>query len=356
MFYISNIYKILFFIIVLIIFSVLFRFTIKDHNDVSNVTNTKLYNVKDFGAKGDGKNDDTSSIRAAIRTAIDHEGGTVYFSEGSYLVTSTIDVPKGVSIIGEGYKNTILLRTDEKVEALLKLSGKQVVNNITLNSQIGVLPVGNDISISNTKFTCLVQGVQNAVTIYRLTVENSIFEDCGYGILSNINPSFDVKILNTHFKDIKADGIEINAASQRWLIEDCIFEDHTSKSRWAGFGVGVAMSAKDITIRDSVFNNIIGQGVHVEDKAEVSIIGSTFKNNGFNNYPGSPEADIAVLSNAIVKVKDSIFYESDNEYSDIAIYNTDKPVGGTAVISESKFYNKTISSSVTCKRCEFLAE
>lgn len=59
-------------------------------------------NVLDYGAIGDGNNDDT----AAIQAAIDYVGsltygGTVYFPCGKYVVTNTITVPAKVSLLGE---------------------------------------------------------------------------------------------------------------------------------------------------------------------------------------------------------------------------------------------------------------
>jgi len=47
--------------------------------------NDGYYNVKDFGAKGDGKQIDSRAINQAIETAVLHGGGTVYFPPGNYL-------------------------------------------------------------------------------------------------------------------------------------------------------------------------------------------------------------------------------------------------------------------------------
>jgi polygalacturonase len=44
-----------------------------------------FYNVKDFGAKGDGQTIDTQAIDAAITTASKAGGGTVFFPAGTYL-------------------------------------------------------------------------------------------------------------------------------------------------------------------------------------------------------------------------------------------------------------------------------
>lgn len=48
-------------------------------------TNGSYYNVKDFGAKGDGKNLDSKAINSAIEAASKAGGGTCYFPAGTYL-------------------------------------------------------------------------------------------------------------------------------------------------------------------------------------------------------------------------------------------------------------------------------
>ena len=44
-----------------------------------------FYNVRDFGAKGDGKMLDTDAINKSIETAAKNGGGTVFFPAGTYL-------------------------------------------------------------------------------------------------------------------------------------------------------------------------------------------------------------------------------------------------------------------------------
>ena len=44
-----------------------------------------IYNIKNFGAKGNGAVMDTKSINSAIEAAAAAGGGTVYFPAGNYL-------------------------------------------------------------------------------------------------------------------------------------------------------------------------------------------------------------------------------------------------------------------------------
>lgn len=55
-------------------------------------------NVKDFGAVGDGSTDDTAVIQLAINSA--GIGGVVYFPKGIYKISASLDLPRGVTLIG----------------------------------------------------------------------------------------------------------------------------------------------------------------------------------------------------------------------------------------------------------------
>ena len=53
--------------------------------NIVSATPSGIYNVKSFGAKGDGKNIDSKAINKAIESASAAGGGTVYFPAGTYL-------------------------------------------------------------------------------------------------------------------------------------------------------------------------------------------------------------------------------------------------------------------------------
>ncbi|MCO6510836.1 MAG: hypothetical protein J5I65_08585 [Aridibacter famidurans] len=64
-----------------------------------------FYNVRDFGAKGDGMTDDTLAIRSALAFLASRNGGVLKFPEGDYVVGATgsyrpLVIPSGVTIEG----------------------------------------------------------------------------------------------------------------------------------------------------------------------------------------------------------------------------------------------------------------
>jgi hypothetical protein len=59
-----------------------------------------FYSVLDYGAKGDGKTDDTAAFQKALDTAAQADGGVVYAPRGSYFFAGHLDVPNAVTLKG----------------------------------------------------------------------------------------------------------------------------------------------------------------------------------------------------------------------------------------------------------------
>jgi polygalacturonase len=81
------------------------KLTIDDGTSWTRAT----FNVRDFGAKGDGKTDDLAAIQAALAAAGASPGATVYFPAGHYAVSATItNVPPQVRWRGAGMGSTFI--------------------------------------------------------------------------------------------------------------------------------------------------------------------------------------------------------------------------------------------------------
>ncbi|MGQ9486759.1 MAG: glycosyl hydrolase family 28-related protein [Armatimonadota bacterium] len=67
---------------------------------ISAMAQPDMWNVRDFGAKGDGKTDDTSAFQRALGEAGKAGGGVVYAPRGNYLFKGHLVVPDGVTLKG----------------------------------------------------------------------------------------------------------------------------------------------------------------------------------------------------------------------------------------------------------------
>lgn len=81
---------------------------------VSALAKQPIYNITDFGARGDGKTNNTKAINSAIETASKNGGGTVYFPAGKFLSYTirlkshiTLHLDQGAVLIGDQEKNGV---------------------------------------------------------------------------------------------------------------------------------------------------------------------------------------------------------------------------------------------------------
>ncbi|GAA3403738.1 glycosyl hydrolase family 28-related protein [Paenibacillus hodogayensis] len=99
-------------------------------------------NVKWFGAKGDGANDDT----AAIQQAINAKEGTVFFPKGKYNITAPLVIETGDSLIGEGPEVTMIEKTTTTLASLgtRLIPGNASSDNYNVDAAIIVLAPDGD--------------------------------------------------------------------------------------------------------------------------------------------------------------------------------------------------------------------
>lgn len=69
----------------------------------------QVFNVKAYGAKGDGVTDDSASIQAAIDAANAAGGGTVLAPTGSYKILTGLTLKQNVLLVGTGMTATIIV-------------------------------------------------------------------------------------------------------------------------------------------------------------------------------------------------------------------------------------------------------
>ena len=61
---------------------------------------TSFYSVRDYGAVGDGKTDDTAAFQKALDTAAQAGGGVVYAPRGNYFFAGHLNIPNAVTLKG----------------------------------------------------------------------------------------------------------------------------------------------------------------------------------------------------------------------------------------------------------------
>ena len=108
--------------------------------------NRPVFDVRVFGAAGDGSTDDTNAVQAAVNSATSSAtGGVVYFPEGNYKVTSNIRVPangfaspsSNISLLGVHGATITILPSSTQIYGLLFGTGISPARSIQ-----GSIPAG----------------------------------------------------------------------------------------------------------------------------------------------------------------------------------------------------------------------
>lgn len=131
------------------------RLGVVEHELTTKVgKNDWVYDVRDHGAVGDGKTDDTAAIKATIAAAMgDKEKWStaiVFFPRGVYVTSETIDVP--TSIIIKGIGDFPMWKFTEEGSVLKYMGDGAALNcakTVTIDGMniTGVNSVGNSIGI-----------------------------------------------------------------------------------------------------------------------------------------------------------------------------------------------------------------
>lgn len=94
-----------------------------------------------YGATGDGTTNDRPAIQAAIDAASAAGGGIVYFPAGTYLITSTLNVPADVWLLGAGQGSAI--RVDHATNSAVTFTGlRGRMESLLVASKGGVAHTG----------------------------------------------------------------------------------------------------------------------------------------------------------------------------------------------------------------------
>lgn len=117
------------------------------------------YNVKDYGAKGDGSTNDSSSIQSAVDAATAAGGGIVFFPPGTYSVTTNIIPKSNVTFLGCGSASVLTTPT---------LNG-YIINWSQSSGTV------NDIIIDSLKFSGPVNQTVSVPTVGRTTSGNGTY-------------------------------------------------------------------------------------------------------------------------------------------------------------------------------------
>lgn len=253
--------------------------------------NLGFYNVKDFGAVGDGKTDDTIAIQSALAFIGTRAGGVLNFPEGDYLV-GTIPNYKGIVVpSGTTIQGVSGLHSDAIVNNVIKRSATRITLRGT-NRPIFLLGecvekvVFKDIELygESTDNTYGIEAVGAYISTQDVYIERVSFTHFFHGIhayglpQTNQQWQFDfIKINHSRFMFNKDAGIYCDVWNTDWKVEGSFFftpKNEPGTNADAMNFVRFGMLLVQDTFGGGFYNNDGGTFIKAGEPGMLTIIGS----------------------------------------------------------------------------------
>ena len=198
---------------------------------------TGIYNVKDFGAVGDGKTDDTIAIQSALAFLATNNGGILQFTQGDYLVGNAPDykgiiLPSGVTVQGIGGLHTGASTNNvvNKSPTRITLSGRNrsVFRIGECTEKVAIKDI--ELAANNSEGTSGFDAVGAYTSSQDTHFENVVFNGFYRGIsvrgLPQTNRGWQcdyIKLYRCRFIYNTDAGIYCNTTNAFWKIQGCLF-------------------------------------------------------------------------------------------------------------------------------------
>jgi hypothetical protein len=319
-------------------------FTPAAANDMANAVNNVnlVFNVKNYGAVGDGTTDDRASIQTAIDAAVAAGGGTVYMPVGVYKLTTKLTLGNGVTLCGDGNRSVLK-------PIYSSLSVNRVIDNdwTNGNSDISLRNFKLDRSGANITHGMLFNGILNLL-IEGVEISGRPAVASGCIAVSGIGPatrllSKNVKVTNCYFADVGNYGVQVG------FVDGCVMSNNVAyEADREVFGVepeGAGSSSKNVAIiGNTIYGSLAVMGtstglIVVTESSSGSVYGVTVSGNTLRQAPGAgtgaENPGILVLGGDSISVTGNCCY--DMHGPGIQISNALLPTFGVVVQGNSVF-------------------
>ena len=334
--------------------------TLPDQEEVVPMdAENNIWNVKDFGAVGNGRTDDYTALQRAVNTVIRKGGGTLYFPAGTYSISQTLritmegDAPLTLAADPVGGAT---VQTEAEVQgAVLYVNHPNVtVDKVSFNQNAtGDFPAvmlmsdhatvkGATISAvaGNTAPLAQVFGSYNTLTAcgwgYASTTPHIVEFSKRAGIVAYGNVLEDCYFGGSHTKCVLVTSEEDNAAQEGLIIRRNVF-------LLPAVGQVEVSAAKNLSINDNMLDAGNINILLTPGKAGIHGLAIT------NNYCGSSSGGLHVSADANGEVTDLVVSANYFWNPDCIKMDTDKCSG---IKLTDNYFVKTNGTAITLRNAK----
>lgn len=301
--------------------------------------NLAIFNVKDYGAKGDGATVDRTSIQEAVDAAEAAGGGVVYLPDGTYILSGTLTVDSdGIALVGAGAATVLKLQAGGNDELITVDAGASdlLFRDFTLD--------GNRANQETEKRGLLIEGDgSDNIVVERLRIkdvlgkginvsqgegknttglriEGNYITNCSdHAIQAEWNcPG--VQVLNNKIEetDAEANGVWIGNESDHAVVSGNVITavgdmgievwhntgGHASVigntvEESGGFGISIARTANS-TVTGNTVDTPTDIGIEISESDDCAVSGNTVNDSTGDGITLNGSSEVSITSRAAV--------------------------------------------------------
>jgi polygalacturonase len=253
---------------------------------------TVFFNVKDYGATGDGSTNDLTAINNASSAASTAGGGIVWFPPGTYMVNAPVLMRTNVTLMGGGRgAATIKMMAVANQHILDYPAGGQTnfaVRDLTLDgNKASATGTSNGLSLV-TAVNALIENVEiknvrtrgiNSYQCVGVTLRNVRVVDSGVGDDLDTGTYTGIAVWGSNYslencqvKSASGIGIALVGASSDVRIDGC----EVDASGYIGIALGGAANT-DVVVSDCSVLNVGGNAIDTGNAVRVAVSGNVIK-------------------------------------------------------------------------------
>ena len=240
----------------------------------NSIARTDSFNVKDYGATGDGVTNDTVAIQAALNAATASPPSVVLFPPGTYVVSTQLAVGSGTALTG--YGATLFKAAGSTGHVIRGVTGAVDVKvmGLTINGNKAANTSGHGIAFVGTLLSsqrllvadCTIintyqSGIQITSCKEAKVVSNFIYDSARTGI-EILNLCEDVSITGNHVK--RSGSANVAIAGLHILVSNNVLEDAGENPLAPADNVtGYGETNKYFVVNNNVCKNGGNHGIHL---------------------------------------------------------------------------------------------
>ena len=206
---------------------------------VDSFLNAHHFDVRAYGAVGDGTTDDASAFTAAIAAASDAGGGTVFVPPGTWKLGTAVQLLQGVSIRGAGHVATTLVGGEGTTTL-------KVVGTAPAATQINSFSI-RDMTIKNGSTGAATHAIldlqycsERAIQIKDVIIHGADFGCIGMRLYN----SWGISIENVAFRSLPSTtypALELRSTAGDGVSGHPMNTIRIDNCTWQEFGIGISL-------------------------------------------------------------------------------------------------------------------